>query len=129
MNSEKKIHQSRRAFIIFPPVGLILAHEGCSLGHKEMLEALGLSSERVSGIIETCPRGFYLSGNLCLYQGMGFSPLTDKNIKIALEYVPELTRALDMPDNTKIYSGMIVGKIGEHWTPMHLINHQTNERK
>ena len=112
-------HQVRHAFIIFPGIGVLLEKHGLGLGHKEMLERLGLTAEQVSETLERVPRGYYLAGTLCFYQGRDFKPLTPENEQIARFFWPDLKHMLNLPENVRVYSGMIVGKLGDHWMPMH----------
>lgn len=118
----KHHHHLRHAFILFPGVGILLEKYGLGLGHKEMLMHLGFSGEQVSEILERVPRGYYMAGTLCFYQGKDFKPLTPENEEIARFFWPDLKQMLNLSDNVRVYSGMIVGKLGDHWAPMNLLD-------
>lgn len=120
-------HHLRHAFIIFPCVGILFEKYGLGLGHNEMLRQLGFSLEQASGILEQVPRGYYMAGNLCFYQGKDFKPLTPENEQIVRFFWPDLKQMLNLPDNVHVYSGMIVGKLEDHWMPMHQLNLKKGE--
>ena len=115
-------HHLRHAFIIFPTIGVLLEKHGFGLGHKQMLEQLGLNSQQVFETLERVPRGYYMGGRLCFYQGSDFKPLTNDNLKVVEFFMPQLKQMLNLPDDVRVYSGMIVGKLGDHWMPMHQLN-------
>lgn len=112
-------HHLRHAFIIFPNVGVLVEKLGDGLGHQQMLERMGLMPDQVFEILERVPRGYYMAGELCFYQGKDFKPLTPENVAWARYYFADLKQILNLPENVRIYSGMIVGKLGSHWMPMH----------
>ena len=117
MNSgEKDFHTNRRAFIIMPDTGLVVAPRGFSGGHTELL--IKLHYPKIRYAMENFPRGYFMDGELCLYTGCDMtrgSVWEIKNIDVVIKTIPDFRRTFAVGDETPVYLGVRVGKIGDVW--------------
>lgn len=118
MNSETEFHKRRRAFVIFKGVGLLIAQEGFSGAHKDLLCAAGIEKEKADEIILNEPRGFALEGNVYFYQGKEFLELSEENTVSAVSFLPQFRSMGLLGENGKAYNGIVMGKPGEVWLPI-----------
>ena len=119
-------HTKRRAFIIMPDVGLLVAPKKFDISHKQMLENMGLSTTNILKFLTICPRGYFMDGELCIYQGYDMTPgakwaLTDDGKKIVQQYSADLRVIFNLNDQTCVYTGVIVGKIGDVWKKINMV--------
>ena len=127
-------HTKRRAFIIMPDVGLLVAPKKFDISHKQMLENMGLSTTSVLNFLTICPRGYFMDGVLCIYQGYDMTPgakwaLTDDGKKIVQQYSADLRVIFNLNDQTCVYTGVIVGKIGDVWKKINMVRLKTLENQ
>jgi len=116
--SEANFHKSRRAFILMP-AGLLVAPANTSLSHQDMFDKMGLSFAQTLHYLSDTPRGYYMSGDLCLYQGALLDrktwELKQANYKLVQQYMPDLRALFNLTDDSNMYLGVRVGRIGSVW--------------
>ena len=83
-----------------------------------MLCQNGFDEDEARRLIEEQPRGYALNGNVYLYQGSGFSCLSDENRKKAEKYVPFFKKNRWISETGRIYDGMRSGEKGSVWMPV-----------
>ena len=115
----KNFHIMRRAFIMSES-GVLVAAPGSDISHEQMLSGIGMCSSEIRRALVLNPRGYFMKGELCLYQGCDMRPgtkweLTDAGIKLVQGYLPDLRRMFNLNDDTPVYTGVIVGNIGMVW--------------
>lgn len=115
-----KYHSERRAFIILPNAGLILAEKGRSFSHRDILSNCGFGLEQISFILENYPRGYFLNNKLVIYQSDDVKEaqsweLKKENYPLIRKYYPDLKNIFNMDSGTKIFLGVKRGKEGEVW--------------
>lgn len=117
-NPEKIFHKNRRAFIIMPNSGLVVAPVGFEYGHLEMLESIHFDDIRYA--MENFPRGYFMNNELCIYQGFDMTPgtlwqVSNKNINVIQKNIPNFRCEFSVKDDTPVYLGVRVGDIGSVW--------------
>lgn len=128
MQDKVKIyHQKRRAFIIVPEVGIILAQKGTIMSHTEILQSLGLPKERVIHIIQNNPRGYFMDNTLVIYQGDSIKEgecweLQQENYSVVAENFADMEHMFSINKDTQIYLGVKRGKLGEVWEKVHPVS-------
>ncbi|OPZ78797.1 MAG: hypothetical protein BWY78_00389 [Alphaproteobacteria bacterium ADurb.Bin438] len=114
--NEELFHSLRRAFIIFPEIGIVLLQKEKTFSHKEILQNMGYDKENIKKMIKNYPRGYFKDNELVLYQD-DFNQLSKENLNIVKNVFEDFKNLFNLNENTKIYSGVIKGKIGEIWQP------------
>lgn len=117
MTSEIQFHKNRQAFVVFKD-SVLLAHQGFEASHFDLLCQSGYTNAQALEIIETMPRGYFLSNDLYFYQGKDFLVLSEKNEKIALSFLDFFQKIGLFLSSSHIYSGMKKGEIGKRWLPI-----------
>lgn len=116
---EQVFHAARRAFIIMENSGVLLAPVNSKLSHQEMLTQMGFSVVQTVQYLNELPRGYCMNGELCVYQGVSDKSKTwelqPKNYKIVQRYLPDLCALFNLNDNSNLYLGVLVGRVGEVW--------------
>lgn len=116
---EQVFHAARRAFIIMGNSGVLLAPANSKLSHKEMLTQMGFSVVQTVQYLNELPRGYCMNSELCVYQGVSDKSKTwelqPKNYKIVQQYLPDLCALFNLNDNSNLYLGVLVGRVGEVW--------------
>ncbi len=130
-NSATDFHTTRRAFIIMPDVGLTVAPNGFPGGHTEML--IMLHYPRIRYAMDNFPRGYFMNGELCIYTGHGMTPgavweIRAEQMATVIKTVPDFRRVFDVTDETPVYLGVRVGKIGDVWEKIRKTNIKTLEK-
>lgn len=125
-------HTKRRAFIILPDIGLLVAPRNYNISHEQMLKKLGLSQDDILNFLTIYPRGYFMDGELCIYQGYDMIPgvkwvLTNDGKKIVQQYITDLRAIFNLNDKTQVYTGVIVGEIGEVWKKINMVQLKTLE--
>ena len=100
--------------------GLLVAQKNFNVSHQEMLKNLGLSQNDIAEVLTICPRGYFMDGELCIYQGYNMTPgakweLNAAGCRIIQKYTADLRAVFCLNDETPVYTGVIVGKIGDVW--------------
>lgn len=126
-NLDTNFHIERRAFIIMPGVGLLIAAEKSDISHKQMFENLRLDFHTVQKYMIEYPRGYFMNGELCVYQGNSMKigdvwKLRKNNYKTFIEYIPDLSKIFNINDETPLYTGVRVGEIGTVWEKLFKTN-------
>ena len=126
VNEVELYHQKRRAFIIVPQVGIIVAQKGSIMSHEEILQSLGISKEKIKNIIKDNPRGYFMDNTLVLYQGDDIKEgecweLKAENYKIVAENFADMKKLFDLNLDTPVYLGVKQGKLGEVWEKIHQV--------
>ena len=116
-NAETAFHQSRQAFVILEN-GILIAPEGFSGSHFDLLCLNGFDAEQAKKIISKQPRGFARDGNVYLYQGDGFSCLSVECEKKCSNWPSFFQKSGLLSSDGRIYNGMRVGKVGDVWKPV-----------
>ena len=116
----KKFHESRRAFIIMHDAGLLVAPTNTDISHQDLLLNMGIPLvPDVLRHLTDPPRGYHMNGELCLYQGYLNDEQTwnlqPQNYKLVQQYIPDLKALFNLTDDSKIYLGVRVGRVGEVW--------------
>lgn len=130
-NSATDFHTNRRAFIIMPDTGLTVAPNGFSGGHMEML--IKLHYPRIRYAMDNFPRGYFMNGELCIYTGHDMTPgavweIRAEQMATVIKTVPNFRRVFDVTDETPVYLGVRVGKIGDVWEKIRKTNIKTLEK-
>lgn len=127
---ETKFHESRRAFFIMrePKLNIIkgdfpillIEDVGDSNSHIQMLQKYKLDQESINKHLVKSPRGYYMNGELCLYQGFNMIAgtlwqLEPQNYSMVQIYLPELCERFNLNDDSNMYLGVRVGRVGEVW--------------
>ena len=125
-------HTKRRAFIILSDIGLLVAPRNYNISHEQMLKKLGLSQDDILNFLTIYPRGYFMDGELCIYQGYDMTPgakwvLTNDGKKIVQQYITDLRAIFNLNDKTQVYTGVIVGEIGEVWKKINMVQLKTLE--
>ena len=120
-------HNERRAFIVFPETGLLVEEFGVSKSHNDMLVSVGFDDKRIRYIIENFPRGYFKDNDLVFYQDDNFTEgnilqLNKNNISVIKKYIYDFENIFKVNDNTNIYLGVKVGKIGDVWDKVNKIS-------
>ena len=117
-NSATDFHTNRRAFIIMPDTGLTVAPVRFSGGHTEMLIRLHYPCIRYA--MDNFPRGYFMNGDLCVYTGHDMTPgavweITAEQIDTVIKTIPDFRRVFGVTNETPVYLGVRVGKVGAIW--------------
>ena len=117
-------HQLRRAFIMMPDGHLLVAPKNTDLSHEQMLNNIGMVGEDVPKFLTTIPRGYFMNGELCVYQGFDMTPgaiwrVPIESYDIVRQFIPKLHREFAITDNTNLYLGVRVGKVGTIWDKLY----------
>ena len=116
-NAESSFHRRRTAFVILNG-GILTAESGFDGSHFDLLCRSGFGEDQARRLIAECPRGYALNGNVYMYQGAGFSVLSDENRKATEKYVSFFRNNRWLSETGKIYDGMHSGEKGSVWTPV-----------
>lgn len=126
MNSKSaySFHTVRRAFIMMPGGALLIAPANTDISHHQMFQTQGITSDDIQNFLMTVPRGYFMDGEICVYQGADMTPgaiwqLPVENYSIVRGFVPELKRSFEINDNTNLYLGVRVGEIGTVWEKLY----------
>jgi hypothetical protein len=115
----KQFHESRRAFIIMRDAGLLVAPTNTNLSLQDMFTKMGLSFAQTMHYLSDTPRGYYMTGELCLYQGALLNQKTwelkQKNYKLVQQYMPDLRALFNLNNDSNMYLGVRVGRVGDVW--------------
>jgi len=127
-------HNQRRAFIIMRDAGLLIAHKNSSISHQEMLKNIGIPQKDITKFLTIYPRGYFLDGELCCYQGYDMTPgakweLSADGRKIIQKYITDLRAVFCLNDETPVYTGVIVGEIGDVWEKINKTTLKTLENR
>lgn len=125
--NEKDFHNKRRPFIIFPETGLLVGELGTSLSHNDILISIGLDGVRINYIINNYSRGYFMNNDLVFYQGNNFTEgnileIDNKNISTIKKYIYDFENIFKINEQTNIYLGIKVGKIGDVWPKINQIS-------
>ena len=134
MEKATNFHTKRRAFMIMPDIGLIIAPKNVDVSHEQMLKNMGFSTADVLNFLAIYPRGYFMNGELCVYQGYDMTPgakwvLTNDGEKIVQQYIADLRAIFNLNDKTQVYTGVIVGEIGEVWKKINMVHLKTLENR
>lgn len=122
----KQYHQRRRAFVIIPQVGIIVAQKGSIMSHEEILQSLGMPQEKVNEAIKNNPRGYFMDNTLVLYQGADIKEnecweLKEENYKTVAEYFADIQKLFNINKDTQCYLGVKRGELGAIWERVHQV--------
>ena len=129
--NEAKFHESRRAFVIIQHhtslphnPGLMIAPANTNISHEEMLTAVNFYGRELQDVLMKSPRGYCMDGELCVYQGFSGPTweLTKSNYQIVQQYMPDLRALFNLNDNSNMYLGVRVGRIGDVWERINKTN-------
>ncbi len=114
-----------------PDVGLTVAPNGFPGGHMEML--INLHYPRVRYAMDNFPRGYFMNGELCIYTGHNMTPgavweIRAEQMATVIKTVPDFRRVFGVGDDTPVYLGVRVGKIGDVWEKIRKTNIKTLEK-
>lgn len=114
----KQFHELRRIFIINPDLGLVIAPSKTNISHVDMIYNMGFYDKQYANVVlNKIPRGYYMNGELCVYQGV-YKPtweLAQSNYQIVQQYIPDLCALFNLKDNSNMFLGVRVGRIGSVW--------------
>jgi len=120
----KQFHESRRAFVIIQHhtslphnPGLMIAPANTNISHEEMLTAVNFYGRELQDVLMKSPRGYCMDGELCVYQGFSGPTweLAQSNYQIVQQYIPDLCALFNLKDNSNLYLGVRVGRVGDVW--------------
>lgn len=115
--AETEFHRRRKAFVVLGG-GVLIAADGFSGSHFDLLTASGFDADRARAVIENNPRGYVLDGDVYLYQGADFSVLNERNRRLAAAFLPTIRRCAGTDAAGKVFDGANAGAVGEKWTPV-----------
>lgn len=122
--NEANFHESRRAFIIIMHhttlphnPGLMVAPKNTDISHEQMLNGVNFYGRELQDVLMKSPRGYCMDGELCVYQGFSGPTweLTPSNYTIVQQYIPDLCALFNLKDNSNLYLGVRVGRVGDVW--------------
>jgi len=116
MDSETDFHRRRKAFVLLKNAGILMAKDGFAGSHADLLREAGFVESQARGIIETCPRGYALDGNVYFYQGADFSTLNAENREFAKRWLPFFRQSGMLTG--RAFDGMRRGTVGAVWQPV-----------
>lgn len=130
-NPAQDFHTTRRAFIIMPDAGLVVAPAGFHGGHTELL--IKLHYPRIRYAMDNFPRGYFMNGELCVYTGHNMTPGTVWEIRAeqtdtVIKTIPDFRRVFSVGDDTPVYLGVRVGEIGAVWEKIRRTTIKTLEK-
>ncbi|MBO7508801.1 MAG: hypothetical protein J6T57_00805 [Alphaproteobacteria bacterium] len=116
----EKFHTNRRAFIMWPGRELIVSSVGCDISHNQMFSNLGVAPSDVPRFMEIIPRGYFMDGEVCVYQGYDMTPgavweITPAGAMIVHDFLPALCHEFKLNCDTNLYLGVRVGVVGQVW--------------
>ena len=115
-----------------PDTGLTVAPAGFSGGHTEMLIMLHYPQVRYA--MDNFPRGYFMNGDLCVYTGHDMTPgavweITSEQIDTVIKTIPDFRRVFGVTNETSVYLGVRVGKVGEVWEKIRRTTIKTLEKQ
>ncbi len=124
VKSAYSFHTVRRAFIMMPGGALLIAPENTDISHRQMFQNQGIASNDIPKFLMTIPRGYFMDGELCIYQGADMTPgaiwrLEAKNYDTVRAFMPQLKGNFGIDDNANLYLGVRVGEIGTVWEKLY----------
>ena len=117
-------HIVRRAFIMMPDGNLLVAPKNTDLSHEQMLNNMGMGRDDIPKFLTTVPRGYFMNGELCVYQGFDMTPgaiwrVPVESYNIVRAFIPKLCQEFPITDDTNLYLGVRVGKVGTIWEKLY----------
>ncbi len=124
VKSAYSFHTVRRAFIMMPGGTLLVAPENTDISHQQMFQNQGIASSDIPKFLMTIPRGYFMDGELCIYQGADMTPgaiwrLPVENYDIVRTFMPQLKHNFEIDDDANLYLGVRVGEIGTVWEKLY----------
>ena len=110
IKEEKEFHKKRNMFYINNEKEVVFSEE-TENGHYEWLVDGNIISKEDFDLIV---RGFAMGNSIYYYQG-DFEDTKNAEI-IALQTYKSIINHLSLSEDTKVYVGMIKGKLGDKWT-------------
>lgn len=113
-------HTKRIAFIMMPDGRFLIAPKNSKMSHEQMLINIGMPVGDIKRLLMNIPRGYFMNAELCIYQGTDMTPgaiwqLAPENYDVVRSYVPKFQQDFLVNDDTNLYLGVRVGKIGDVW--------------
>ena len=123
MKNATNFHNLRRAFIMMPN-RLLVAQKNMDISHNDMLKSLDISPNEVARIMKEVPRGYFMNGEIVVYQGFDMTPgavwcLDLGGYQVMRSFVPDLRREFSANDDTRVWMGVRVGEIGTIWEKLY----------
>ena len=123
MKNATNFHAVRRAFIMMPN-GLLVVPKNMDISHNDMLRNLGFAADEVARIMNEVPRGYFMNNEIVVYQGYDMTPgavwcLNLGGYQVMRSFISDLRREFAATDNTCIWMGVRVGKIGSVWETLY----------
>ena len=114
-----------------PDIGLVVAPAGFDGGHTEIL--IQLHYPRLRYAMDNFPRGYFMNNELCVYTGHDMTPgaiweIKDNNMDVVRKTIPDFRRAFAINDDTLVYLGVRVGRIGAIWEKIRRTTIKTLEK-
>ena len=124
VKSAYSFHTVRRAFIMMPGGTLLVAPENTDISHQQMFQNQGIASDEIQKSLMSIPRGYFMDGEICVYQGADMTPgaiwrLPVENYNILRGFIPKLCKEFSTDDDTNLYLGVRVGEIGTVWEKLY----------
>jgi hypothetical protein len=114
LHAVSQFHRQRWMFAIVTET-LLIAPKDTTQGHREWFGALGLDA---NATMKSAIRGFMRQGEVFSYTGEDFAVLAEQQQRLLHQWLPELRRIFNLPDNASVYSGMHPAKAGDVWQPL-----------
>lgn len=123
MKNATNFHTIRRAFIMMPD-GLWVVRKNMDVSHEQMLRVRGIAADEISRIMTEVPRGYFMNNEIVVYQGYDMTPnaiwcLDLGGYQIMRSFIPNLRREFAVNDDTRVWMGVRVGKIGSVWETLY----------
>jgi hypothetical protein len=109
---------------MMPGGTLLIAPTNTDISHQQMFQDQGIASDDITKFLMTVPRGYFMDGEICVYQGADMTPgaiwrLPVENYNIVRTFMPQLQCNFEIDDSTNLYLGVRVGEIGTVWQKLY----------
>ena len=109
---------------MMPDGNLLIAPKNSDLSHEQMLSNIGMACNEIPKFMVDVPRGYFMDGELCVYQGFDMTPgaiwcISIKGYNIVRNFIPKLRQEFAVTDNTNLYLGVRVGNVGTIWEKLY----------
>ena len=120
----RNFHVDRRIFIMMPWLALMVAPKNMDITHEQMLQNYGISDQDIQKLLVMVPRGYFMNSELVIYQGCDMTPgaiwcVAPYNYNFLRCFVPDLRREFGVTNDTCVWMGVRVGKIGSVWETLY----------
>lgn len=110
MSTEQEFHKRRILFVVKD--GKVFINKYTKKSHEEWFRQMGWN---VSQIMNNSIRGYYDGTAIYCYCGYNFR---EPDSSLIIDNLKNIVKKLEISNlETKVHSGVVVGKIGDKWKP------------